>query len=155
MREIKFKLLKNNKLVGYEIHKDFNGNIGIFHQYLPKKEGHTALEVEITEFPDDAIVHDKKIQFTGLKDKNGKEIYEGDIIYMAFIENFGYWNIPKDCQGQEMSRFEVNGVVCYDDCGFVVNDKKEGNISLTKTADEIKIIGNIYENPKLLREVKP
>lgn len=68
------------------------------------------------------------IQFTGLLDKNGKEIYEGDIVK---FNTFG---------GNEMI-YEVRW-----------SDAKTGfkPTRLTKTnQDEIQIIGNIYENPEL------
>lgn len=74
------------------------------------------------------------MQFTGLLDKNGKEIYEGDIMQhtdpfdIPFIIN---WN-------DEQAAFVFND----DGCGYSLNDKS------------FSVIGNIFENPELLNEKK-
>ena len=69
-------------------------------------------------------------QFTGLKDKNSKEIYEGDII------NTGG---------------ELNGTVVYELCEFLTRFSKtlcrRLNVNIQ---NEIEVIGNIYENPELI-----
>lgn len=67
-------------------------------------------------------------QFTGLTDKNGKEIYEGD------------WIIGKDREHRE-------GRIVFKDGAFYCFDELL-NESLAE--DECTVIGNIYENPELL-----
>jgi uncharacterized phage protein (TIGR01671 family) len=86
------------------------------------------------------------MQYTGLKDKNGKEIYEGDIIWYpaeAWMNQDGramvYWN--KDSLGWYAEDTKQSG-----DCS---NDELVAFIS-----PDIEVIGNIYENPELLKEVK-
>ena len=70
------------------------------------------------------------MQFTGRKDKNGKEIYEGDIMKARYVT--GQINI---CEIKfKDGCFGANGY-----CNW-------GDIC------EFKIIGNIYENPELLKE---
>lgn len=74
------------------------------------------------------------MQYTGLKDKNGNEIYEGDIL---FYEAYGkqYRNEVKYIN--EEARYGV----CHDPYyGW----------SIPKGTHGIEIIGNIYENPELL-----
>ena len=66
-------------------------------------------------------------QFTGLKEKNGKESYEGDIV--------------KDEEGIFQITFD-HGAFCFND--------GEDNWPIGRWCQEFKIIGNIYENPELL-----
>lgn len=86
------------------------------------------------------------MQYTGLKDKNGKEIYEGDIIQTNNIEGKTLFIIT----------FEDN--YCGSFGSFVARHiksfKNNGSISsIHCEATECgKIVGNIYENPELLEE---
>jgi len=75
------------------------------------------------------------MQYTGLKDKNGKEIYEGDILE-AERENACQWEVVW-FNGWYLDRY-VNGV------------KDEGDDKYGFRTD-LKVIGNIYENPELLK----
>ena len=80
-------------------------------------------------------------QFTGLYDKNGIEIYEGDIVHL-----FGYG---------EYEGIDYNGLVIFKDGGFCVIDGLEDDYSFArydfnKCGIEVTVIGNIYDNPELL-----
>ena len=65
------------------------------------------------------------MQYTGLKDKNGKEIYEGDI-YKSTSSLFG----------------EHIGVI---------KDIRRVNLDADYHPDDFEVIGNIYENPELIK----
>lgn len=80
------------------------------------------------------------MQYTGLKDKNGKEIYEGDILY----NNFNAKGIVKFINGMFVVYFEYEESVCSKD-----NDKM--TTRLISVNSITRIIGNIYENPELLK----
>lgn len=67
MKEIKFRLIKDNKIVGYEEHKLLESpmgnkrNVYIYHS----RTGHELSWYEITMCPKEYIAHDDKNQFTG------------------------------------------------------------------------------------------
>lgn len=96
----------------------------------------TKWDIRATMF---AIIPETVGQYTGLTDKNGLKIFEGDIIKSCeygdiyAVKYFGDDNYPAfDCV-PEVSNCECNGL------SFLVN------------VEGCEIIGNIYDNPELLK----
>ena len=82
------------------------------------------------------------MQFTGLLDKNGKEIYEGDILEMLSLSE-RVKNLTFICAIDE---FGVNFQANHPDR----NNNRFGGNNLWWNSDDWIIKGNIYENPELL-----
>lgn len=73
------------------------------------------------------------MQFTGLHDKNGREIYEGDVVKNT------QWNRSRVVEWK-------NG---YNFSGFIISGFPIGH-GYSKESLQLEVIGNIYENPDLL-----
>lgn len=79
--------------------------------------------------------------YTGLKDKNNKEIYEGDIVKFVNNIDFGVFSVGIITWMAKSTEFGVKWI----DCG--VDDSLSWQTSCGKI---IEVIGNIHENPELL-----
>lgn len=130
MREIKFRAwIKDRKaifevvLINYVTKKV---------TYLFERVGH-LLNIRHEKFNDIELM-----EYTGLKDIKGKEIYEGDILFESFGEK--YYKVVFE-NGSFRAEFE--------------GDFEEHSFDLIDVvAQGCKVVGNIYENPELIKEVR-
>lgn len=129
----KFRLIRNNKIVGYE--EPLYQPNGIFRwqyqiNYIPKDSDEL---VGPSGWSGIFINHHIKNQFTGLHDKNNNEIYEGDIIVDISDNTIKY------------------EVILWNHCfGVFVYPDERCFLELYKISDlKLEIIGNVYENPEL------
>lgn len=81
-------------------------------------------------------------QFTGLRDKNGVKIFEGDIVEVTSLRYR-----EKDFMKKMLCEIVYDSDLCC--FGFLVSDRDRCMCSTISDA-EIEVIGNIYDNPELL-----
>lgn len=112
-------------------------------RYFDKNKG--IKEISLTNYYYTDLDCSKLMQSTGLRDKNGKLMYDGDIVKI--------WKFSKDLRGGD-KRIIWNSARC----GFRLYtiDKYKQGIDLYPQSmvnvTTIEVIGNIYENPELLKE---
>lgn len=147
-REIKFRAWdKENKCFWRNIYEAYKGSL---EELSINLNGRLHIR-NISGMHDESTFYDRfeLMQYTGLKDKNGKEIYEGDII--------------KEEQGDKfIVKFGEFIIIEYDErqYGYYAEEinKTESEIGLTGKFPLFKwgcaqsiVIGNIHENPELLK----
>ena len=132
-REIKYRawLKEEKKMVIVETIDFSEKSI----QYLEKNEIIDTYLLR-TKFLEDIDL----MQYTGLKNKNGKEIYEGDILK---------YNFPYDGRLKHVSLVKF----VETEASFGIKDRYENEIPLYRIAanNYFEVIGNIYENEELLK----
>lgn len=125
---------------------------------LPEIQGFDVFGEGSDYWQEITVERDTIGQFTGLYDKNGNEIYEGDILRFTakdelekenFVSYEVFWH-DNDCAanhiGWQMNRLHFQGSLCGADIGIIT--------FLPKWTSKMEIIGNIHSNPKLLENEK-
>lgn len=118
-REIKFRqpITKNGIFVGWHYWGYIGNNPGVFTAPLVSNDGDIK----------------RSYQYTGLKDKNNEEIYEGDIINYKF-------KTSDEVDSEILHR----GDIFFDEYMWCVN-REDGDIHSINRINSPEIIGNIYE----------
>ena len=119
MRELKFRAYDGKKMI-YDVIPASETSIVELFEYE-----HQVTEVEVVE------------QYTGLKDKNGKEIYEGDIVEYTTCY---YGNEKRHRKVVEWSEWDS------DDFG------EPHNLGYSNLSECMEVIGNAHENAELLEK---
>ena len=157
MREIKFrgKTLSGKWVYGYYVGKD---------TIIPFEDVNFDLGF-IDTSPCYEVIPDTIGQFTGLHDKNGKEIYEGDVLFVREWKNLAMGLFDheereqislEDCKGeclhesQRVVSFEEGSMCAGDYYISTLWDKQDKRHQYP--IFEVEVIGNIYDNPELLNE---
>lgn len=113
-------------------------------------------QLAVSRWPDDApnlIL----MQFTGLLDKNGKEIYEGDILRIeetAISQN----DAQKILRGADVVQSVFVGKVEWDSESLdynLVDSEREIIIGFPRHEQTHEVLGNAWEKPELLKRVLP
>ena len=130
MREIKFRawLKEDKKMVNVETMDFTDKSI----QYLKKSEINNAYILRRESFVDVELM-----QYTGLKDKNGKEIYEGDIVLVS-----ARYKIVIEFKEGAL----IASLISEENHFYIFNPGFDSN--------DFEVIGNFYENKNLLEENK-
>lgn len=116
----------------WDLHKDYF----ITWNKLTKNPNDSLTDSEYIEVQVDP---DTVVQFTGLYDKNGREIYEGDIVKIYY-------------HGQN----KVFGYVKYNMCRFYIQDDDslapKVPMDVMASKYDLEVISNIYDSPELLKQ---
>ncbi len=151
MREIKFRgLTANNEWVYGDLIHDREGLTSYYKDY----------PCRIHWFREDGASCNQPIrkgtegEFTGLKDKNGKEIYEGDICFapiprQKYVVKFGEYASEYNDTDDRLPDAYGFYIECFDNKYHKPKDMQEGFCDANKY---LEVIGNIYENHELLEK---
>ncbi len=115
----------------YDIQKEYDTIAGLVYEGTEEEPSESCFNDYLEDKDYDVM------QFTGLLDKNGKEIYEGDITDKGVIEF--QTNLNWDSGGSLHSGF------------YFKTYNNEGELDYHSSLDDCEVIGNIYENGDLLK----
>ena len=96
-------------------------------------------EIDDEHGPRETVLRDTIGQFTGLTDKNGTKIFEGDVVHM----------------NSKKFQLSGHGVVVYRNGGFAIDDRKRNRLypfmqNGQYNAGDYRVDGNVHDNPELM-----
>jgi len=127
MRQIKFRAWNiEDKKMYYDVQKTYD-----WHYDIPEESFGVLLDNE---------EYWRVMEYTGLNDKNNKEIFEGDIIKHSM-------NDDHEWGGLHEVKFNLGSFAIWggNPTGF------RGNSAFNYYPNNVEIVGNIYENPEILK----
>jgi len=142
MREIKFRVWDSQKKCMYGARQLYWENDGTFDFYKG-----SGIKMDVS-------LGDALMQYTGLKDKNGVEIYEGDIVKNHWHNVLGkdigsIWEVKFGEYDNSDLEWGSPGLGFY--CESPTEYRQNTPTEIPTDEDNgIEVIGNIYENPELL-----
>lgn len=151
MRELKFRVWdKKTKKMRQLANIVFNAGFGV----EPNDNTIKLIWVKGKDIIEDKDIQIQRednfelMQFTGLHDKNGKEIYEGDILQQV---HYVFSNDEYDHKG--FKKLIIQVLWGQKEAAFIFKVIKKIDIEMPKDYKEPyrEVIGNIYENPDLLK----
>ena len=144
MREIKFRGKRTDN--GEWVYGDFN-------RY---SEDESTITVDLLEQETHWVKTETVGQYTGLKDKNGREIYEGDIVLMECKATFQTMRQVKRHKCEVVYDIDFHGwrfpIIDIPDLPGGVKRAAQGFFRMGYRGNQVEVIGNIHEQEKETRQ---
>lgn len=101
--------------------------------------GKQGVRIHYSDHVNVQVIPETVGQYTGLVDKNGEQIFEGDIVSICGCTSFLFvinWDDRKNCY---VLKGTVNGV-------------QDAAHNVIGSPEDVEVVGNIYDNPELLKD---